>query len=87
MQLKLYNISSISQIQPKDRIISHDLPDKPWEVIRVGVFLINAKNFLCIIEYFNKFPKYKRVEKSSDDSLKACSTIVFMACGLTRKVI
>ena len=30
--------------QPKEKIIHHDIPGKPWEVIGVDMFTLNNKN-------------------------------------------
>ena len=44
------------QMQPKEKIIHHDIPLRPWEVLGADVFYLNNKNYLCIIDYHNKFP-------------------------------
>ena len=35
--------------QPKERIIHHDIPMRPWDVVGVGMFQLNNKNYLCVI--------------------------------------
>ena len=39
------------QTQPQERIIHHDIPLQPWEVVGADVFHYNNKNYLCIIDY------------------------------------
>ena len=49
-------------MQPKEKIIHHDIPLRPWEVIGTDVFHFNNKNYLCIVDYNSKFPVIKRLE-------------------------
>ena len=44
------------QTQPREKIIHHNIPGKPWEVIRADMFTLNNKNFFCIVEYHSTFP-------------------------------
>ena len=32
------------QTQPKEKLIHHNIPGKPWEVIGVDMFTLNSKN-------------------------------------------
>ena len=57
------------QTQPKEKIVHHDIPLRPWEVLGADVFHFNNKNYVCIIDYHSKFPLIKRMEGLSTDSL------------------
>ena len=48
------------QTQPQERIIHHDIPLQPWEVVGTDVFHYNNKNYLCTVDYNSKFPIVKR---------------------------
>ena len=49
------------QTQPKEKIIHHAIPLRPWEVISADVFHFNNKNYLCIVDCHNKFLVIKRM--------------------------
>ena len=49
------------QMQPKEKILHHDTPLRPWEVLGADVFYFNNKNYLCTVDYHNKFPIVKRL--------------------------
>ena len=51
------------QTQPKEKIIHHNIPLRPWKVISADVFHFNNKNYLCIVDYHSKFPVIKRLER------------------------
>ena len=75
------------QMQPKERIIHHDIPLRPWEVIRADVFHFNNKNYLCAIDYNSKFPIMKRLEGLSAENLINTVKIIFAKYGIPYKIM
>ena len=47
------------QMQSKEKIIHHNIPLRPWEVLGADVFHFNNKKYLCIVDYHSKFPIIK----------------------------
>ena len=43
-----------------NQFIHQDIPGKPAEVIGADIFTLNDKNYLCIADYYSKFPTVKR---------------------------
>ena len=39
------------QTQPKEKIIHHDIPLRPWEVLGADVFHFNNKNYLLLTRF------------------------------------
>ncbi|KAJ8048542.1 hypothetical protein HOLleu_00898 [Holothuria leucospilota] len=39
--------------QQKEPLISQKLPDRPWEKVRVDIFIIHNKDYLCIVDYYS----------------------------------
>ena len=37
-------------MQPKEKIIDHDIPLRPWEVLGTNVFHFSNNNYLCIVD-------------------------------------
>ena len=71
----------------KDKVMSHDIPWRPWECVRAGIFRIYNKNCFCIVDYHSKFPVMKWMEGFSTDNLiKACK-IIFSECRLPSKIV
>ena len=54
--------------QPKEKIIHHDIPLRPWEVLGVDIFHLSNKNYLCVVDYDSKFPVIKRMEGLSAEN-------------------
>ena len=64
-------------MQPKEKFIYHNIPGKPGEVIRVDIFTLDNKNYLCIVDYHGKFPVMKKTEDFTADSLILACKIFF----------
>ena len=75
------------QTQPKEQITHHNIPLRPWEVIRADVFQFNNKNYICIVDYHSKFPIIKGIEGLSADNLINALKIIFAEYGIPHKVM
>ena len=69
-------------MQLKEKIIHHNIPLRPWEVVGAGIFHFNNKNYLCIVDYNSKFPVVKRLEGLSAESLINTVKIIFARYGI-----
>ena len=70
-------------MQPMKKIIHHEIPGKPWEVVVVECvpYTIN----ICIVDYHNKFTVIKKTENLPADSLILPCKIIFPENGLSKK--
>ena len=75
------------QMQPKETIIHHDIPLRPWEVLGTDIFNFNNKNYLCIVDYHSKFPMVKRLEGLSAESLITTIKVKFAKYGILHKLM
>ena len=75
------------QMQPKEKIIHHNIPLRPWEVVSANVFHFNNKNYLCIVDYHSKFPVIKRLERLSAESLVNTVKIILTKYGIPPKIM
>ena len=75
------------QMQLKEKIIHHDIPLRLWEVLGADVFYFNNKNYLCIVDYHNKFPVVKRLEGLSAENLITAIKVIFAEYGIPHKIM
>ena len=64
------------QMQPKEKIIHHEILLRPWEVLGIDIFQLNKK-YLCIVDYHSKFPVIKRMEGLSAENLIVTMKVIF----------
>ena len=74
-------------MQPKEKMIHHDIPLRPWEVLAADVFHFNNKNYLCIVDYHSKFPVLKRMEGLSTESPITTTKVIFAEYGIPHKIM
>ena len=78
---------TFQQTQQKDKILHHDIPAKPWEVVGADMFILNNKLYLSIVDYHSKFPFIKKTEDLSADSLILTCKVIFAEYGLPKKIM
>ena len=74
-------------MQPKEKILPHDISLRPWEVLGADVFYFNNKNYLCIVDYHSKFLVIKRLEGLSTENLSATAKVIFGEYGIPHKLM
>ena len=57
-------------MQCRERIIHHGIPGEPWEIIEADMFSLYNKSYLCIIDYYSKFPVSKKIGRQLNTSIK-----------------
>ena len=74
--------------QPKERLLPHELPTRPWEILGTDLFHFNGREYLIIADYYSKFPFVRRmpVECTSKAVIEATQQI-FSEQGIPAKVI
>ena len=58
-------------MQPKEKILHHDIPLRPWEVLGADIFHFNNKNYLC----------------RSTENLIAAAKVIFAEYGIPCKLM
>ena len=73
------------QLQPKEKLIHHEISGKPWEVIGLDMLTLYNRNYLCFVDYHSKFPVIKKTEDLSADSLTLACKIIFFRLWFTQE--
>ena len=75
------------QMQPKEKIIHCDIPLRLWDIVGAGMFNINDKNYLCMIDYHSKFPIIKKTKSLSADNLILACKIIFSEYRIPKRIM
>ncbi|KAG1654266.1 hypothetical protein GQR58_025141 [Nymphon striatum] len=59
-------VARCSTCQSSRKLISHDIPDRPWAKLGADIFHLNRKDYILVVDYYSKFPEMlnSRVLKS-----------------------
>ena len=68
--------------QPRDKALSHQIPDRLQESVRVDIFLINNKDYHFIDRLPQQIPVIEWFEGLSADNLINTCAIIFAECRL-----
>ena len=74
-------------MQPKEKMVHHDILLRPWDGLGTDVFHFNNKNYLCLVDYHSKFLVVKRMEGLSTENLIPTTKIIFAEYGIPHKIM
>ena len=69
-------------MQPKERIIHHEVPLRPWEAVGADVFHFNNINYLSVVDYNSKFPIIRKLQGLSVEHLINAVSAIFAEYGI-----
>ena len=75
------------QTQPKEKIIHHEVPLRPWEVVGADVFHFNNINYLCVVHYNSKFPIIRKLQGLLAEHLINVVSAIFTEYGTPQKLM
>ena len=75
------------QTQPKEKIIHHEVPLRPWEAVGADVFHFNNINYLYVVDYNNKFPIVWKLQGLSAEHLINAVSAIFTEYGISHKLM
>ena len=75
------------QMQPKEKIIHHDVPLRTWEVVRTDIFHFNNINYFCVVDYNSKFPIVRKLQGLSAEHFINAATAIFAEYGILYKIM
>ena len=75
------------KMQPKEKIIHHDVPLRPWEAVGADIFHFNNINYLCVVDYNSKFPIFRKLQGLLAEHLINAVTAIFSKYGIMQKIM
>lgn len=78
----------IRNTQKKQPMIPHELPSHVWKTVGADIFYYEKKPYLCVIDYYSKFPIIRRLEKeTSADLIDTFKGIFSEHGGIVEKIV
>ena len=60
---------SMPDQQPKEPLIVHEIPSRPWEKVATDLFTVNNKNYLITVDYFSNFFEIDYLPDTTSDTV------------------
>lgn len=51
--------------QPRESLMQHDVPDRPWQKVGTDIFSFEGKSYLVTVDYFSNFWEIDRLEDTT----------------------
>ena len=61
---KCETCNTFQPAQPKEPLICHDIPQRPWEKIGCDIFTFNNRDYLCTVDYFSDYFEVDELHKA-----------------------
>ena len=61
---KCETCNTFQPAQPKEPLICHDIPQRPWEKIDCDIFTFNNRDYLCTVDYFSDYFEIDELHKA-----------------------
>ena len=72
---------------PREPLLSHPLPGRPWAKVGTDMFHFNGAEYLLTVDYFSKFPEITRLSDTTSHGVITGLKSVFARHGIPDVVI
>ena len=74
--------------QPRETLLQHNVPTRPWQVVGTDLFSFEGDNFLIIADYYSKFPFVRKLPVPCTSSAVINATKqIFAEHGIPGRVV
>ena len=78
---------SFRRKQHSEPLISHVIPEQPFEKVGVDIFYMNGKAYLILVDYMSKFPEVAILSATTSSEVIAAMKVIFCRFGIPKTVV
>ena len=71
----------------KEPLISHPLPNRPWEKVGTDMFHCNGSEYLLCVDYFSKYPEIMRLSDTTSKGIITAMKSIFARHGIVNILV
>ena len=71
----------------KEPLIPHEVSGRPWQNLGADIFQFRGKNFLCVVDYFSKFPEISLLSSKTSSSVVLNLKSIFARHGVPDELV
>ena len=71
----------------REPLMSHEIPDRPWQTVGTDLFEWDGTNFLLIVDYYSRYVEIERLRNIRSATVIKKTKAVFSRHGIPEKVI
>lgn len=78
--------NTFSNQQAKEPLMSHPVPDLPWQKLGADLFELNGKSYLILVDYYSKFMEVDELQTTHASSVVKCCKHQFARHGIPETI-
>ena len=79
--------SQLSNSNPKEPMMSHDIPSRPWQKVATDIFHWNSNNYLVTVDYYSRFFEIDKFTSTTSSAVIRRLSVHFARHGIPEKVV
>ncbi|KAK3107438.1 hypothetical protein FSP39_014641 [Pinctada imbricata] len=87
---KISQCSVCAEIQnsnPKEPLLTVEIPDRPWAKIATDIFVLNSNHYLLTVDYYSKWPEVVKLNELTSSYVIAALKSQFAKYGIPDEII
>jgi hypothetical protein len=72
---------------PKEPLIPHELPDRPWQNVATDVFTLQGQDYLLIVDYYSHYFEYAKLSNTTSSVVIKQMKQWFARHGIPEKLV
>ena len=77
----------LDQSQPKEPLMSHEIPSRPWQKVGADLFTVHNKNYLVTVDYFSNFWEIDRLYDTESKTVIQKMKAHFARHGIPQQLV
>ena len=74
--------------QPRETLLQHTVPTRPWQVVGTDLFFFEGDNFLIVADYYSKFPFIRKLPvPCTSQAVVNATKQIFAEQGIPERVV
>ena len=79
--------SEFRKSNPKEPMISHELPERPWQTVAADLFQIENEQYLVVVDYHSRYFELERLSSLTSSAIISKMKGMFARFGIPEKVV
>lgn len=72
---------------PKEPMISYQIPERPWQIVATDLFMWNGDNYLIVVDYYSRFFEMEKLHSTTSSAVIHKLKAIFARHGVPERII
>ena len=72
---------------PKEPMIAHELPDRPWQHVVTDLFMLEYEQYLIVVDYYSRYFELERMSTTTSSAIVNKLKAIFARHGIPEKLV